>query len=141
MYSGEAESGLERLHDCVEKELRQFLSGPPDVPATATFNEYRTKLAGLTSVTNTYFINLVKALESGLEDCKVKILPPSTKLSRPKSNNDKKKKGKEGSGWRGQGGASRGLSEESPAWACLHCTTFNLSNTTTCTACALPRTQ
>lgn len=42
---GEAESGLERLHQCAEKELQGYLDaeGP-----TKEFNEFRTKLAGLT---------------------------------------------------------------------------------------------
>nr|AAD24830.1 putative RING zinc finger protein [Arabidopsis thaliana] len=62
---GEAESGLERLHQCVEKDLVQFLiaEGP-----SKDFNDFRTKLAGLTSVTKNYFENLVKALENGLAD-------------------------------------------------------------------------
>ncbi|CAG7900203.1 unnamed protein product [Brassica rapa] len=62
---GEAESGLERLHKCVEKELEVFLvaEGPSD-----DFNHFRTKLTGLTSITKTYFENLVKALENGLAD-------------------------------------------------------------------------
>lgn len=43
--SGEAESGLERLHQCVEKDLVQFLNA--EVPSK-DFNDFRTKLAGLT---------------------------------------------------------------------------------------------
>ncbi|KAK9293215.1 hypothetical protein L1049_021204 [Liquidambar formosana] len=44
---GEAESGLERLHQCAEKELQDYLNseGP-----SKDFNEFRTKLAGLTRV-------------------------------------------------------------------------------------------
>ncbi|KAJ6866131.1 E3 ubiquitin-protein ligase ARI7 isoform X1 [Populus alba x Populus x berolinensis] len=42
---GEAESGLERLHQCAEKELQQFLAA--DGPSKE-FDEFRTKLAGLT---------------------------------------------------------------------------------------------
>uniref|UniRef100_A0A2N9EHD5 RING-type domain-containing protein n=1 Tax=Fagus sylvatica TaxID=28930 RepID=A0A2N9EHD5_FAGSY len=81
---GEAESGLERLHQCAEKELQVYLNaeGP-----SKDFNEFRTKLAGLTrleilelfpllivlyfngnSVTRNYFENLVRALENGLSD-------------------------------------------------------------------------
>ncbi|XP_078447141.1 putative E3 ubiquitin-protein ligase ARI7 [Wolffia australiana] len=62
---GEAESGLERLHQCAEKELQAFIDaeGP-----SKEFNEFRTKLAGLTSVTRNYFENLVRTLESGLQD-------------------------------------------------------------------------
>ncbi|KAJ8563390.1 hypothetical protein K7X08_031842 [Anisodus acutangulus] len=62
---GEAEAGLERLHQCAEKELQTYLN------ATASckdFNDFRTKLAGLTSVTRNYFENLVRALENGLAD-------------------------------------------------------------------------
>ncbi|BBN00641.1 ariadne-1 [Marchantia polymorpha subsp. ruderalis] len=62
---GEAEAGLERLHQCAEKDLHVFLDGEP---GQATFNDFRTKLAGLTSVTRTYFENLVRALENGLTD-------------------------------------------------------------------------
>ncbi|XP_044499613.1 probable E3 ubiquitin-protein ligase ARI7 [Mangifera indica] len=62
---GEAESGLERLHQCAEKELLQFLS---DESPSKDFNDFRTKLAGLTSVTKNYFENLVRALENGLAD-------------------------------------------------------------------------
>jgi len=43
--AGEAEAGLERLHQCAEKDLQTFLEG--DTPITS-FNDFRTKLAGLT---------------------------------------------------------------------------------------------
>ncbi|GER38019.1 RING/U-box superfamily protein [Striga asiatica] len=62
---GEAEAGLERLHQCAEKELMNYLNA--DGPSK-DFNDFRTKLAGLTSVTRNYFENLVKALENGLSD-------------------------------------------------------------------------
>uniref|UniRef100_A0A2N9HH43 Integrase catalytic domain-containing protein n=1 Tax=Fagus sylvatica TaxID=28930 RepID=A0A2N9HH43_FAGSY len=44
---GEAESGLEQLHQCAEKELQVYLNaeGP-----SKDFNEFRTKLAGLTRI-------------------------------------------------------------------------------------------
>ncbi|KAI3889098.1 hypothetical protein MKX03_004261 [Papaver bracteatum] len=62
---GEAESGLERLHQCAEKELQTYLNaeGPSE-----GFNDFKLKLAGLTSVTRNYFENLVRALENGLSD-------------------------------------------------------------------------
>lgn len=44
-FTGEAESGLERLHQCAEKELQTYLNA--DGPSK-DFNEFRTKLAGLT---------------------------------------------------------------------------------------------
>ncbi|KAJ0972327.1 hypothetical protein J5N97_020286 [Dioscorea zingiberensis] len=62
---GEAESGLERLHQCVEKELQIYLEAETSV---RDFNDFRTKLAGLTCVTRNYFENLVRALETGLKD-------------------------------------------------------------------------
>ncbi|GAA0154249.1 ubiquitin-protein ligase [Lithospermum erythrorhizon] len=62
---GEAEAGLERLHQCAEKELQNYLNA--DGPLKE-FSDFRTKLAGLTSVTRNYFENLVRALENGLVD-------------------------------------------------------------------------
>ncbi|XP_062100248.1 probable E3 ubiquitin-protein ligase ARI8 [Humulus lupulus] len=41
----EAESGLERLHQCAEKELHVYLNAEGQ---SKDFNEFRTKLAGLT---------------------------------------------------------------------------------------------
>ncbi|MFS7983185.1 putative IBR domain, E3 ubiquitin ligase RBR family, TRIAD supradomain-containing protein [Helianthus anomalus] len=63
---GEAEVGLERLHGCAEKELRTYI-----VNGEATeeeFNSFRVKLTDLTSVTRSYFENLVRALENGLSE-------------------------------------------------------------------------
>uniref|UniRef100_A0ACD5YG22 Uncharacterized protein n=1 Tax=Avena sativa TaxID=4498 RepID=A0ACD5YG22_AVESA len=67
---GEAESGLERLHKCAEKDIHEFLpkADKTKLPSLQDFSEFRVKLAGLTSVTRTYFENLVQALEAGLED-------------------------------------------------------------------------
>lgn len=64
---GHAEFSLERLHNCAESELQQFLvlSSPAD---GEKFNEFRTKLMGLTKVTGTYFNRLVTALEEGLPE-------------------------------------------------------------------------
>ncbi|KAM3368296.1 hypothetical protein ACQJBY_016684 [Aegilops geniculata] len=70
---GEAESGLERLHQCAEKELQIYLEAESP---SKDFNDFRTKLAGLTSVTRNYFENLVRALETGLND-----VGPSTSQS------------------------------------------------------------
>lgn len=62
---GEAESTLEKLHNCVESELKEFL----DVDGLSKkFSEFRTKLVGLTTVTGNYFEKLVRALENGLSD-------------------------------------------------------------------------
>lgn len=53
MFTGEAESGLERLHQCAEKDLLAFLpfskhDTTEDHPSPAEFGEFRVKLAGLT---------------------------------------------------------------------------------------------
>lgn len=62
---GMAEAALEKLHHCAEKELMEFLHDGTTSEFNSTFRE---KLANLTSVTRTYFANLVKALENGLAD-------------------------------------------------------------------------
>ncbi|KAL8150937.1 hypothetical protein V2J09_020745 [Rumex salicifolius] len=62
---GDAEAGLERLHQCVEKELEIHLDA--DGP-TEAFKEFRAKLTNLTKVTHAFFENLVGALENGLSD-------------------------------------------------------------------------
>jgi len=74
LLSGEAESGLERLHHCAENELKQFFIKTED--PSDTFNAFRMKLTGLTTVTKTYFENLVKALENGLVDVTHNEFPP-----------------------------------------------------------------
>ena len=45
LAAGEAEAGLERLHQCAEKDLQNYLTS--DSPSN-DFNDFRTKLAGLT---------------------------------------------------------------------------------------------
>uniref|UniRef100_M8AUP2 RBR-type E3 ubiquitin transferase n=1 Tax=Aegilops tauschii TaxID=37682 RepID=M8AUP2_AEGTA len=74
---GEAESGLERLHKCAEKDIHAILpkAGETEpLPSLQDFNEFRVKLAGLTSVTRNYFENLVQALEAGLEDKMIEFM-------------------------------------------------------------------
>ncbi|KAJ0507354.1 putative transcription factor C2H2 family [Helianthus annuus] len=63
---GEAEVGLERLHGCAEKELQTFIENGE--ATEEEFNSFRVKLTGLTSVTRSYFENLVRALENGLSE-------------------------------------------------------------------------
>ncbi len=43
--AGEAETGLERLHQCAEKDLQMFIEAEN---STTSFNDFRSKLAGLT---------------------------------------------------------------------------------------------
>ncbi|KAJ0240265.1 E3 ubiquitin-protein ligase ARI11 [Hirschfeldia incana] len=66
---GEAEVGLERLHHCAEVELQYFDRETYD--SSTYFDDFRKRLIGLTTVTKTYFKNLVKALENDLADVAV----------------------------------------------------------------------
>ncbi|KAL3526483.1 hypothetical protein ACH5RR_011139 [Cinchona calisaya] len=62
---GQAETGLERLHMCVEKELNTYLEA---AEPSNDFNDFRAKLTCLTGVTRNYFDNLVRAIENDLAD-------------------------------------------------------------------------
>ncbi|CAA7026476.1 unnamed protein product [Microthlaspi erraticum] len=99
---GEAESGLERLHKCVEKELEVFEVA--ECPSE-DFNQFRTKLIGLTRITKTYFENLVKALENGLAD--VDSQAASSKSTTNAKSPVKAKGGGKGKGGSKNGGSSR----------------------------------
>uniref|UniRef100_J3LZ56 RBR-type E3 ubiquitin transferase n=2 Tax=Oryza brachyantha TaxID=4533 RepID=J3LZ56_ORYBR len=131
---GEAESGLERLHQCAEKELQVYLEAESP---SKDFNDFRTKLAGLTSVTRNYFENLVRALETGLND-----VGPSTshgtcsKSTTSKSLGGKSKSGKSRASNTSSktGGSSRGV-DESNIWTCDHCTCANPKSARSCQAC------
>lgn len=128
---GEAESGLERLHQCAEKELQGYLNaeGP-----SKEFNEFRTKLAGLTSVTRNYFENLVRALENGLSD--VNSHPACSRATSSKSLGGGSSKGKNN---RGKGTASKSSSsrniDDSGHWSCEYCTFANVKSAIVCQMC------
>jgi len=109
---GEAESGLERLHQCAEKELQFYLEG--DIPSK-DFNEFRTKLAGLTSTTRNYFENLVRALENGLSDVN------NSQAASSRTSTSKASGGRTG--------------ETAGRWSCSHCTFSNVCSTTHCAIC------
>ncbi|GMH18194.1 hypothetical protein Nepgr_020035 [Nepenthes gracilis] len=129
---GEAEAGLERLHQCAEKELQVYLN---DEDPQADFKAFRTKLAGLTSVTRTYFENLVRALENGLSD--VNAQGPCSSSASSKNAGGVSK----GKGGKGKGSTSR--SARSAArdvdglnhWNCDRCTFANPDSATTCQMC------
>ncbi|KAL2328848.1 hypothetical protein Fmac_022275 [Flemingia macrophylla] len=123
---GEAESGLERLHQCAEKELQPFLCG--DEPSRE-FNDFRTKLAGLTSVTRNYFENLVRALENGLAD----VDSNGAALSKATSskNGAGSSKGRVGRGK----GSFRSRMDDDSHWCCEHCTYANLKSASVCQMC------
>ncbi|XP_024541934.1 probable E3 ubiquitin-protein ligase ARI8 [Selaginella moellendorffii] len=132
---GEAEAGLERLHQCAEKDLQVFLGeDPPDVP----FNEFRTKLAGLTSVTRTYFENLMRALETGLSDVdnsKAAANSNKNSSSSSKASGSSRKSGKKGGSSKNNGGSSRSAIDESGVWSCERCTFANPSSVRSCQLC------
>nr|XP_034923686.1 probable E3 ubiquitin-protein ligase ARI8 isoform X2 [Populus alba] len=129
---GEAESGLERLHQCAEKELQIYLNaeGP-----SKDFNEFRTKLAGLTSVTRNYFENLVRALENGLSD--VDSHGACSRMASSKSLGGGSSRARAG---RGKGSTSRSSGpsrniDEPGHWSCEYCTFANIKPATICAMC------
>lgn len=126
---GEAEAGLERLHQCAEKELHTYIEagGSQD-----EFNNFRTKLAGLTSVTRNYFENLVRALENGLSDVDAHGASSKTSTSKNAAGTSKSKGGK-GKGPTKGSGSSR--ADDLTAWSCDQCTFMNPKNTTSCQMC------
>ncbi|KAK6266162.1 hypothetical protein QUC31_016999 [Theobroma cacao] len=109
---GEAESGLERLHQCAEKELNKFIlcDGP-----SKEFDEFRAKLAGLTSVTKNYFENLVRALENGLADVDSQAAAAACSKTTSSKNLGGTSKGRGGRGKGGSktGGSSRNVDDTS----------------------------
>ncbi|KAL8214269.1 hypothetical protein R6Q57_003718 [Mikania cordata] len=126
---GEAESGLERLHQSAEKELNTYLNedGSQD-----EFNNFRTKLAGLTSVTRNYFENLVRALENGLADVDAHGASSKTSSSKNAAGTSKAK-GSKGKGSIRGGAASR--TDDSTGWSCDQCTYMNPKTVTSCQMC------
>ncbi|CAL2228932.1 unnamed protein product [Prunus armeniaca] len=125
---GEAESGLERLHQCAEKELQQFLSA--DGPSKE-FIDFHTKLAGLTGVTKNYFENLVSALENGLSDVDSQA---ACSGSSSKNGGSSKAKGGKGKGTSRAGGSSKNV-DSAGMWTCEYCTYANSKHSTTCHMC------
>ncbi|KAF7133490.1 hypothetical protein RHSIM_Rhsim09G0029200 [Rhododendron simsii] len=130
---GEAEAGLERLHQCAEKDVQAYLGAEP--PPT-DFNDFRTKLAGLTSVTRNYFENLVRALENGLSD--VDSQGASSKTATAKSV-AAFGKGKSGRGKSSRAGGPSKNSDDHGFWTCDQCTYFNTRSLPTCEMCHQPR--
>jgi ariadne-1 len=121
---GEAESGLERLHQCAEKELQQFLNA--EEGPSKEFNDFRTKLAGLTSVTKNYFENLVRALENGLSD----VDGNGAVFSKATSS-----KNAAGSSKARAARMRTSRTGEEGLWSCEHCTSVNARSSSTCQIC------
>lgn len=128
---GEAESGLERLHQCAEKELQGYLDaeGP-----SKEFNEFRTKLAGLTSVTRNYFENLVRALENGLADVDAHGAYSRAASSKSLGGASIKGKGSRGKGTTSRSSSSRNI-DDTGHWSCEYCTYANVRSATACQMC------
>ncbi|XP_020688638.1 probable E3 ubiquitin-protein ligase ARI8 [Dendrobium catenatum] len=122
---GEAEAGLERLHQCAEKELRVYLEA--EVPMKE-FADFRIKLAGLTSVTRNYFQNLVQALESGLEDVGPNRQTNSSKSSCSKNISSKNSPGNSPR-------SSTTINNFDNYWYCERCTFANPSSNHACEMC------
>ncbi|KAJ6902422.1 hypothetical protein NC651_020030 [Populus alba x Populus x berolinensis] len=129
---GEAESGLERLHQCAEKELHIYLNaeGP-----SKDFNEFRTKLAGLTSVTRNYFENLVRALENGLSDVDSHGACSRMASSKSLGGGNSRARAVRGKGSTSRSsGPSRNI-DEPGHWSCEYCTFANIKPATICAMC------
>ncbi|XP_021896357.1 probable E3 ubiquitin-protein ligase ARI7 [Carica papaya] len=71
----QAEHIVEKLHECVKKEITTFLNDckKKSTRSSKNFDQFSEKLVNLTIVTKTYFENLITALENGLSDV---IIPP-----------------------------------------------------------------
>ncbi|KAK4480202.1 hypothetical protein RD792_013264 [Penstemon davidsonii] len=128
---GDAESGLERLHQCAEKEFQTYLNseGP-----SKDFNEFRTKLAGLTSVTKNYFENLVRALENGLADVDSHAACGRAGSSKNLGGGSTKGRSSRAKGTTSRSSSSRTI-DDSSHWSCEHCTFANVRSATICAMC------
>ncbi|XP_027184942.1 probable E3 ubiquitin-protein ligase ARI8 [Coffea eugenioides] len=129
---GEAEAGLERLHQCAEKELQGYFEaeGP-----SKEFNEFRTKLAGLTSVTRNYFENLVRALENGLADVDSHGACSRAASSKSLGSGSIKLKGIRGKGIGSRSSSNSRNIDDSGHWSCDYCTFANVKSATVCQMC------
>jgi len=90
---------LECLHKCAEKDINAILPKAGETEpllSSQDFNEFRVKLAGLTSVTRNYFENLVRALEAGLEDVRVTGQSTSKRKARATPKKKPSARGKSG---------------------------------------------
>ncbi|KAL2249421.1 UNVERIFIED_CONTAM: putative E3 ubiquitin-protein ligase ARI8 [Sesamum indicum] len=126
---GEAEAGLERLHQCAEKEFLNYLNS--DGPSK-DFNDFRTKLAGLTSVTRNYFENLVRALENDLSDVDSQAACSKTSLKNIAGSSKEK-------GGRGKVSSKIDIpirnAGDSGNWECDQCAYLNVRSATACNMC------
>uniref|UniRef100_A0A2P2NHI9 RBR-type E3 ubiquitin transferase n=1 Tax=Rhizophora mucronata TaxID=61149 RepID=A0A2P2NHI9_RHIMU len=125
---GQAESGLERLHGCAEKELKEFLEA--DRPSEK-FSEFRKNLIGLTTVTKNYFDNLVTALENGLSDVTSDVGSSSKRQKTAKYCSIKAAL----FAARQVRTAALNVIQVQEPWSCEFCTYTNPASATTCQVC------
>ncbi|WCJ35317.1 RING/U-box superfamily protein [Euphorbia peplus] len=81
---GEAENGLEKLHNLTEKEVQPFIEA---YNLTRDFSKFKQILLTLTAVTGNYFKKLESALENGLSDV-VSYKHEATSSSRSVTNGE-----------------------------------------------------
>ncbi|ONK72465.1 uncharacterized protein A4U43_C04F19720 [Asparagus officinalis] len=132
---GEAESGLERLHACAEKELQSYFDAENPSGDSQEFVAFRTKLVDLTRITRNYFENLVHAFETGLKEVN------------SADNDQQAASSSESENHSSSGGRSKVATISSVSismtvteadyedWRCSHCTFVNPKTTDTCGAC------
>ncbi|CAI0465475.1 unnamed protein product [Linum tenue] len=91
---GQAETCLERLHDCAEKEMRKFVLEESCMHEYVAFQK---KLNELTKLSKTYFENLVRALENRLSEVEAPIEGKRRKMENcDKTSMNKKRQRKVG---------------------------------------------
>jgi len=132
---GDAEANLERLHQCAEKELHTYLSDRDPPHSQEEFRNFRTKLAGLTSITRNYFENLVRALENGLSDVNTNVEASSTTSSSTTTAAGTSKP----KAVKGKGPTKGGASSRTDDWTCETCTYVNPKTATECEMCHTSR--
>lgn len=126
---GEAEFGLERLHHCAEEELQAHLVA--QTPKEG-FSKFRVKLDGLTSVTRTYFENLVRALETGLQD--ICSADPSATSNYGIRGVNGRPAGRSETGTSSGPGGFIGIGFND-LWSCVLCSFVNPSTASICKIC------
>ncbi|OMO74958.1 Zinc finger, RanBP2-type [Corchorus olitorius] len=143
----QAETGLERLHACAEKELKPFLEH-----RKKEFIAFREKLSKLTGVTKTFFDNLVAGLENGLAEVNSIDAPSASK----KARRDQSKKtaianrasaalSSRASAALSRSNAASQSSQLAPMadrpgpWSCAYCTLVNDEAATSCKVCGTGR--
>lgn len=124
---GHAETALEHLHKCAEKELQCHID---DEPFT-DFGEFSAKLVNLTKVTKNYFEKIVQALENGLSDFETYSGTASSK------GLDGTSSGNKGKATSSNSGSDNGWVYEH--WSCGHCTFANIISATECDICGRQR--